>query len=244
MITYRRLVDMQLMDRELRKEFELYVSRQGKRQKWARTKSFLWYLSFKLTNLCISAGQNKEVAKMCDKKIYNIGCGKDIIDGTISFDTFDRFDRLISSVKYRRKNKIFPINILKHDKNLENTAEGILLNHVLEHLDAKMTLHALITLRSILCESGTIRISVPSVYTYTSDNTSDNPQKFKHNIIALNNLFYSWGHKFMFSEGLLINLLSEAGYSNVRVCSHGNGVLGKFDSEHRRFESIYVEGSK
>lgn len=179
------------------------------------------------------------------KFIINVGCGDFIIENQVNCDLFPTFGGIIRILLGREKvNKHAYVNILYRDPNLENSAKGVVFSHVLEHIPPHLTEVALKNLYHMLADNGTLRISVPSVESYFSKRDVPKDQGFEDNIIALNNLVYGWGHRFMYSVDILQALLANAGFSKIEICSSGEGKLGDTDVPRRHKETIYLTAKK
>ncbi|MDJ0687817.1 MAG: hypothetical protein QNJ41_04845 [Xenococcaceae cyanobacterium MO_188.B32] len=136
------------------------------------------------------------------------------------------------------------LNITSCDYNLLNTADGIFLSHVLEHIPPSLALQALKNCLTYLKLGGSLRVTVPDL-----ENTNlaqlSNPRDSILRTIRVNRKFYDWGHKFMYNNTLLIFLMEEAGFSEVQQVKFREGLLGETDLEkYGCGESIYVTGIK
>ena len=64
------------------------------------------------------------------------------------------------------------------------------------------------------------------------------------NTMNLNRGFYDWGHKFMYNSDLLIFLLEQAGFSEIKQVDFQEGLLGTTDLAKYKEDSIYVTAIK
>ena len=177
--------------------------------------------------------------------IINVGCGDFYIENQLNCDLFPTFGGIIRILSGREKiNRHAFVNILHRDPNLARSAKGIIFSHVLEHIPPHLSEIAINNLYYMLSSGGTLRISVPSVERYFSKGDVPPDQGFKDNIIALNSLVYGWGHMCMYSTDILIALLDNAGFSNIKICSSGEGKLGETDVPRRHKETIYITADR
>jgi predicted SAM-dependent methyltransferase len=103
--------------------------------------------------------------------------------------------------------------------------------HFLEHLEIDQGLSFLKEAGRALRIGGRIRLSTPSLEwvlkTHFTFQPSDSPQHFEEALI-LNRGFYGWGHKFLYSRGVLDRLLREVGYEDIRFYRFGESDIPAF----------------
>lgn len=201
--------------------------------------------SLLITDLLSSYLYKRKIAKMNDRVVLNIGCGNEIIDGLVNLDLIPRLDKLFNKrmIGLFFKSKIIPFNLLGKNFFLEEKADGIICHHVLEHIPPNSLVYALEQMFKLLKPGGKLRISVPNYASYIQENIPKN-QGFKSKTIALNSLFYGWGHLFMYDEELLREALNKSGFYNVSISEFKASNLGKFDSPSRAAETLYLVAIK
>lgn len=205
---------------------------------------FSEWVSLNATVLIQRIGYNKKIALFKeDKIILNIGCAGDINNSYINADLFPNIGNIFRIVygKEKIKSDLF-VNISFYDKNLLETADGIVLSHVLEHIPPMFAITALKNCFAYLKQSGYIRVSVPCLEAY------EQPQslfgEFKNRTLAKNNLIYNHNHKFMYDVELLTLIMQEAGLKEVKEVAFSKGLLGESDVLERQAETIYLTGIK
>jgi predicted SAM-dependent methyltransferase len=204
------------------------------------------WLSLNFTTLLQMSGYNRKVLKKANKKgiILNIGCGEINNPEYVNTDLFPTLGDLYRIVtgKAELNNQMF-LDITQSDACLFNSADGIILSHVLEHIAPHLAPQALVNCYKYLKTGGVIRVSVPYLGAYEKENLPPN-QRVAHRMLAKNRLIYGWHHKFMYDTELIVVLLEAAGFKNVAETFFRQGILGESDIEGRASETIYITGVK
>ena len=117
------------------------------------------------------------------------------------------------------------MNITSCDHHLTNTVDGIFLSHVLEHIPPNLALDALKNCFTYLKQDGCLRVIVPDLATIKLE-TTNSPENNIRNTLNINRSFYDWGHKFMYNLDLLLLLIKQAGFSDIKAVSFREGLLG------------------
>lgn len=232
----------------LRKEFDFYAKLMLERDNHQFYKSLSFRFSISITNILMKLGYNKRVFKKDQNKIINIGSGNLSFQNVSNTDLFPSIGQILKGQIKRNGNSAnkYYLNLINKESVFENKWEGIILSHVIEHIPVYLVDDCLKNMRSYLKKGGTIRILVPDTKKYF-DNLNEgelSPQGFISNQLSLNRLFYSWEHKFMFSDKILIQILESNGYNNIKVCSFGEGNLSEYDAKEREFESLCITAEK
>lgn len=229
------------------KEFKDYSRIISERNKKKMLSTISFKFSVVMTNIMMAINYNKRRLKLDENAFINIGAGNTSFEGVSNTDLFPSIGQLLKFQLKRNSNKnnIYYLNILKEEKHFINNWEGVILSHVIEHLPPAQLIFSLNLINKYLKKNGIVRILVPNPKIYLEENTKEiSPQGFCNNIISLNRLFYSWGHQFMFSESILIELLRESGFKNISITRFGEGPLGEFDVSERKYESLCVVAVK
>ena len=206
---------------------------------------FSEWISLNATVLIQRIGYNKKIAFFKGKKIIlNIGCAGDTNNSYINADLFpnigDTFRIILGKEKI--KSDLF-VNVSYYDKNLLESADGIVLSHVLEHIPPMLAITALKNCFAYLKQFGYIRVSVPCLEAYEQPKL---PlcKTFKNSTLVKKNLIYNHGHKFMYDVELLTFIMQEAGLKEVKKFAFSKGLLGESDVLERQAETIYLTGIK
>ncbi len=135
------------------------------------------------------------------------------------------------------------VDITHYDKNLLDSADNIILSHVLEHIHPQLAIKALKNCFAYLKQGGCIRITVPFLGTYEQ---LDFPlcQDVYNRTLAKNRLVYDHGHQLMYDVELLTLLMEEVGFSDVKEVTFGEGLMSEMDLLEHKLESIYLTGLK
>jgi predicted SAM-dependent methyltransferase len=178
----------------------------------------------------------------------HLGCGVLYKRGWINIDTLLHPMTMRASVKDRmylmwdlRRGIPFP----------DNSVEAIFSEHLLEHLDYGAGLVLLKECSRVLQPGGVVRIGVPDLERYVHSYNGSDPIIDVYRpgrptrAIALNEIFYLYGHRALYDYETLALACREAGFSSVEHSAFAQGRLGaEADSETRREESLYVEATK
>ncbi len=135
------------------------------------------------------------------------------------------------------------MNVTACDHHLTNMVDGIFLSHVLEHIPPNLALEALKNCFTYLKEDGCLRIVVPDLAKIKLEPT-DSPENNIRNTLGINHSFYDWGHKFMYNSDLLIFLVKQAGFSEIKEVGFRQGSLGETDLDKYKHGSIYLTAIK
>jgi predicted SAM-dependent methyltransferase len=126
-----------------------------------------------------------------------------------------------------------------------NRLDCIYAEQFLEHLEIDEAVAFLVEAGRALRPGGRIRISTPSLEwvlrTQFSFLPSDAPDHFLE-AIATNRAFYGWGHRFLYSRGVLHTLLREVGYEDVRFYRYGVSDTPAFSGMELRESEPDVDG--
>jgi predicted SAM-dependent methyltransferase len=148
----------------------------------------------------------------------------------------------------------------------------ILSEHLVEHLPFRDGKFMLAECFRVLKQGGVIRLSTPDLamlgglfspgnhmgdrYVRWIASTFRQDVPIENAAMVVNNLFYNWGHRFLYDFAMLKAVLDEVGFKDVLACEVGlsdhaalNGVeqhLGNSaeDGEMSRFEALVVEATR
>lgn len=110
--------------------------------------------------------------------------------------------------------------------------------HFLEHLDIAMGAQFLVNAGNALHPGGVLRLSTPSLEwvlsTHFSFTSAESPDQITETL-AINRAFHGWGHKFLYSRGLLNWLLRSVGFSQISFHEYGG-------SDHPQLKNMEAHG--
>lgn len=186
----------------------------------------------------------KYCRKLKGKEYLNVGCGENIRREFINLDYHWR--RGIDLCWDIRKKLPFS------DKSIK----GIYSEHCLEHFSMDECLGILIDFKRILNTDGNIRIVIPDAELYLDlyqKNKSGGKFPFpyatadcdKTDMMYVNEVFRSYGHRYAYDAQTLTKLLNKAGFINIqrRKFMNGKDSTLLIDTQYRSIESLYMEAS-
>lgn len=157
------------------------------------------------------------------KKLH-VGCGRNIIDSWLNCD-LSPYTKEVAKLDVT---KPFPFE--------KNTFDFVLSEHMIEHIDYKHGSHMLQECYRVLKNDWKIRVSTPNfqflMKLYTDRNKDIHNEyirwttkefipeaPYNSPMFVINNFVRDWGHKFIYDEFTLYNLLKANGFSNIKKCS-------------------------
>lgn len=135
---------------------------------------------------------------------------------------------------------------------------GIFTEHMIEHIPVDSAYRLLDEFIRVLEPGAWVRIVVPSLEIYArkyvqaiSGGQDAMPSKPEINgdytpAIGLNDIFYNWGHRFIYDFKMLNIMLTKSGFSEISRREYLQGSDSKLliDTDFRAIESLYVEARK
>ena len=189
-----------------------------------------------------------QLAKLNVSKNYlNVGCGFNLNEQFINLD-------------YQWRPNLDLCWDIRHGIPLEsNSVNGIYSEHCLEHITFEQVQKVLTEFYRLLKPQGNVRIIVPDAELYINlYNRSRNgetvqfPYTEKENkddfspIMSINSVFRDHGHLYAYDFDCLALMLKKAGFELIsKECfMKGRDPILLIDSEYRKVESLYIEGTK
>lgn len=178
------------------------------------------------------------------ENFLNLGCGSILIKDWINCDFF--VFRPGASRPDWMQDFRYPLNCPS------NSIDGILSEHVIEHLVPSDSFRLLKEAYRILRPGAYLRLSCPDLEKYINfynDPSSVDPV-FKENwslaVEGIRALTQSWGHRSLWDFKLLEKLLKEIGFRNIKQVSFRDGADSRLFHDHasRKWESLYLEAQK
>jgi predicted SAM-dependent methyltransferase len=146
----------------------------------------------------------------------------------------------------------------------DGSVEWVYAEHLIEHVSLKVGIAWLAEVRRILRPGGLLRLTTPDLRKYAESYVNGDPFLAKHRrrmamalatvaprmpargAFMFNQLFYVYGHRWIYDVDELRHALSEAGFdpAAVRVCAYREGArpdVAELDQMLRNDETIYVE---
>lgn len=117
----------------------------------------------------------------------------------------------------------------------------VYLEEVIEHLSYSEGEKLLGEVRRILKNSGSLRITTPSLDYFMSLTSTGTAVDW-----TINNIFYNHGHRRIYSERGLRELIEKTGFKNIRSSAYRDPAspVGSFDSHHERFPEYPADSSQ
>ena len=141
--------------------------------------------------------------------------------------------------------------------------DWVYAEHLIEHVPLPVAIGWLTEVRRILTPGGLLRLSTPDLRKYMEGYVNQDKFFGKHrrrvdlaigvappmparSAFMVNQIFYHYGHRWIYDEAELRHVLGEAGFDpeSMRVCSYRDGAdpdVAALDQTIRNDETIYVE---
>jgi predicted SAM-dependent methyltransferase len=140
--------------------------------------------------------------------------------------------------------------------------DWVYAEHLIEHVQPPVAVSWLREVRRVLAPGGVLRLTTPDLARYAEGYVSDGgflarhrrrlrsmrvgPPMPERRAFMLNQIFYFYGHRWLYDADELRHVLSRAGFvpGAVRTCSFRSGArpdVAALDSVFRNDETIYVE---
>jgi predicted SAM-dependent methyltransferase len=165
----------------------------------------------------------------------HLACGRFRKDGWINMDLFGGAVDVAWNV----------LNPLPFD---DGSVHAVFSEHFLEHLSITDAVNFLAECRRVLQSGGVLRIGVPDTRAYLKSyvDGDDFVSSIRPNrptqLLAVQEVFYRYGHKTMYDLPTLEFACAAAGFTTTELSSFGEGrVCPSPDSTHRRLDTLYVE---
>ena len=143
-------------------------------------------------------------------------------------------------------------NLLRPLPFPDETADAVFHEHVLEHFSLSDGLRLIDDSFRVLRPGGVLRVGVPDAGAYAHSYTRGGAGVIEGvrpgrptPMMALAEIFYSHGHRWMYDAETLAYVMSAAGFTSVAERPFGESAISPApDSESRRDETVYVEGTR
>ena len=146
----------------------------------------------------------------------------------------------------------------------DGSVDWVYAEHLIEHVSLAVGVAWLAEVRRVLAPGGVLRVSTPDLRVYAQSYLNGDNFFAKHRrrmnmalsaiappmpargAFMFNQLFYVYGHRWIYDEAELRHVLAEAGFAPeaVRVCAYRSGAradVADLDQVLRNDESIYIE---
>jgi predicted SAM-dependent methyltransferase len=134
----------------------------------------------------------------------------------------------------------------------DGSVEAVFTEHLLEHLPLTTALDLIRECYRLLAPGGTLRVGVPDAGAYLHAYDGDSQSFIEETrpgrptrLLAVREVFQEHGHRSAYDFQTLALFFEASGFRNVdRRASGESRIQPCPDSEHRRQETLYVEGIK
>ncbi|HET6379287.1 MAG TPA: methyltransferase domain-containing protein [Methylocella sp.] len=187
----------------------------------------------------------RRVPQTPEPRLLNLGCGPLIYPGWINAD----YCSVIRLFRQREFRPDWQLDAAKPWKAPDNYFDGIFTQHVLEHFPYRQAIFVLDECYRTLKPGAWLRVSVPDVdkfINFTVLNESY-PGSYLRRAEAISRVTQHHGHKSVWDPGLMVEVLQERGFVNVREAGFQQGAdmrLAGMDQDVKRGESLYAEAQK
>lgn len=197
----------------------------------ARLVRYYWRLCFRLT-MYLEKFIKSNSRVLAAKGVMNYGCGNKFYEQAINVDLFapHRF------IRGKRRPDLYWSGTIPAP-GLFGRLDGIVCEHVIEHILPDNVLGLLKNFRGALKDTGVLVISFPDVAKVLSGSLC---QGYTTTAATLNSVIYRHGHCFMYDTQLVTELLKSVGFEHVFVAKYDEVPLIEFIGPGRVAESSYV----
>jgi len=184
--------------------------------------------------------------KMSGPNLLNLGCGPHIYAGWVNADDYAPKRRL----RERQFRPNWHLDITKPWKCPDDHWDGIFTEHVIEHVTYSQAIFAFRECLRTLKSGAWLRVSVPDlakyVQVYREEADQPPPANFPHPVLAVSFLTQMHLHKSTWDSDLMVKVLTELGFKDVRPVAFGIGSDQRLirDDKDKERESLYVEARK
>lgn len=179
-------------------------------------------------------------------RLLNLGCGPLIYDGWCNADDY-AFKRSLRERGFRPE---WRLDITKPWSCKSKFWDGIFSQHCIEHIPYSEAVFVMQECFRTLKPGAWLRISVPSlgkyVEYYNRLQVARDFYYFPHPALAISNMAQMHFHRSVWDEDLMVNVLREIGFQEVRGVKHGEGSDNRLimDQAEKEWESLYVEARR
>lgn len=208
-------------------------------------KKFLWTFFGRIGNKFFSTEPPKTIT-INGSILLNLGCGDRRLEGWVNAD----FYRLYHFLWQRERLPDWMVDISKPLHCKDNFWDGILIEHVNEHILYSQNLKLFSEIFRVLKPDGVLRIVVPDLDRYLNwaDLRSTEPKMARYGSLAeaVSNLTQNHAHASVWNEALLNEVLSAIGFIGIQKKEYrvSSNHLMAVDAEGHRWESLYMEARK
>lgn len=178
------------------------------------------------------------------KRLLNLGCGEVRIPGFVNAD-FYRIHKL-----HATNRPDWMLDITRPLKCQNDYWDGIIMEHVNEHITYVANYYLFKELYRTLKSGGVLRIVVPDLDKYLQFKVRDNEEKKMNRYgslpEAISNLTQNHAHISTWNYDLLSTVLAEVGFSHISKQNFGEGIDPDLlvDSPNHVWQSSYCEAVK
>jgi len=179
-------------------------------------------------------------------RLLNLGCGDRRIEGWVNAD----FYRLHNILWKRHNLPDWLIDITKPLRCDDNFWDGVLVEHVIEHILYIQNFELLTEIFRIIKPNAILRVIVPDLDRYLDwENLREIELKMaRYGSLAeaVSNITQNHAHKSVWNEALMSEVLNEIGFVDIKRKSFRVSASERMavDAEGHRWESLYMEARK
>jgi predicted SAM-dependent methyltransferase len=220
-----------------------FTSLESKRVNYDGLKGYVWQL-FGYLGESFFKKKPPNTAPKSGLKLLNLGAGSVKLEGFVNAD-FYRLHKLLS------KSRADWMLDLSKPLNCDNDYwDGVLIEHVNEHLLYSQNYLLFKELFRTLRSKGVLRIVVPDLNHYLSWNelrlNEPKMDRYKSLPEAISNLTQNHAHVSVWNKELLQEVLEDIGFVEITETGYMNGNLQELikDSKNHQWQSLYMEAKK
>lgn len=189
-----------------------------------------WRFAFRATRAYERSVPQK--LRNTEDKVLNFGCGNRFYEDAVNSDLLapHRF------FKGKRRPDLYWSGTTKL-KNLQNFFNGIVCEHVIEHILPDEVMGLFSSFWTALKPGGILIITFPDIRRVLDSNACEG---FTSSTAAANSVIYRYGHQFMYDTAIVGEMLASVGFKDVNASSFNELALNKFLDAGREVETSYV----
>jgi hypothetical protein len=163
----------------------------------------------------------------------HLGAGPNVLNGWLNSDIAPHHD------------KIVPIDVTTPLPFEDSTFDFAFGEHMIEHLTLEQGFRLLVELHRVMRPGAAIRMATPDLMKIMSLFTNEPTPIQKQYVewttktfigdlqgynptLVLNNMFYNWGHRFLYNQSMLASLMRRAGFTDLTLHAAGESARREF----------------
>jgi hypothetical protein len=204
-------------------------------KKWSSPLIY-WYWGFAFRATRFYEKYVLQTPKNNGNNVLNFGCGNRFYENSVNSDLLAPHRHL----KGKRRPDLYWSGTTEL-KTLQGFFNGIVCEHVIEHILPDDVLGLFSNFIGALKPGGTMVVTFPDIRRVLTSNAC---QGFTSSTTAANSVIYRHGHRFMYDPEIVCEMLRSVGFKEVNVATLNEIPLKQFLDPGREVETSYVIARK